>query len=245
MSKETESINLWSFSRVTSHEQCPLQYKMKYIDGFEEEENGWGVLGTYCHEILELYAKKQIEIPQMVEYYVSNYPEPVFPTLGRTDLAVKYRHECYEFFKNFRGFSTEVVGVERDFKMHIEGNNYLRGFIDLETFDGENYTNVDYKISNPFKGEELKKKRRQLYLYSRATKEKFGKFPKFMYFYFIKANSYIQIPFNEADYHEAWEWLSLEINKIQNAETHQAKPDRFYCGNLCGFRYQCPQAAGR
>jgi hypothetical protein len=243
MSEETKPVNLWSFSRITSHEQCPLQYSMKYIDGFEDEGNGWSMLGSFCHEILEMYARKELAKEDLAEYYIENYPDPEFPKMGKTDLGIKYRDECLAFFQNFKGFTTQVVGVERSFTLPIDEHNALRGFIDLETFDGENYSNIDYKISNPFKGADLIKKRRQLYLYSRSTQETFGKYPKFLYFYFIKSNSYIRMPFIMSEYEEAWDWVKTKIKEISNAETHQAKPELFYCRNLCGFRNSCPSAA--
>ena len=43
------NITLWSYSRLTAFEQCPMMYKLKYIDRMPDEPNAFSQYGTFCH----------------------------------------------------------------------------------------------------------------------------------------------------------------------------------------------------
>lgn len=63
----------WSFSRLATFEQCPLAYKLQYIDRVSNENNAFAEYGTHCHEILEKWAKGELPDFLMASEYEEGY----------------------------------------------------------------------------------------------------------------------------------------------------------------------------
>ena len=116
----------------------------------------------------------------------------------------------------------------------------FQGYIDLVVKNNEDITVVDYKVSNPknFKGDDLIKKTRQLYMYAPAIKKLFGKYPKRMMFSFFQG-SYIIENFNEDKMHETLKWATDTISDINKERDFEHKADEFFCDKICSFRSNC------
>ncbi|MBR1685372.1 MAG: PD-(D/E)XK nuclease family protein, partial [Clostridia bacterium] len=39
------------------YDQCPLAFKLQYIDRVPQEQNAYAEYGTHCHSLLERWAK--------------------------------------------------------------------------------------------------------------------------------------------------------------------------------------------
>ena len=68
----------WSYSRLTAYNQCPYQFKLKYVECNEGEPNFYAQYGSFCHKILEKYAiisSKSIELNPIrnEEYNLGNF----------------------------------------------------------------------------------------------------------------------------------------------------------------------------
>ena len=66
---------LFSHSRISTFEQCPLKFKFQYIDEAETEgfEGVEAFLGSRCHEALEklykdLKFQKILSLPELIKY---------------------------------------------------------------------------------------------------------------------------------------------------------------------------------
>lgn len=224
-----------SFSRLDGWHQCKLKHKHKYIDGLEEIENSWSTLGTFVHEVLEKHQRGEINL---LEYVEINYPSLVFPKLGRTDLAVKYQLQLMDFFRYISNQDVgEVLGIEENFDIPFGEHNII-GFIDrVSRKNGVSV--VDWKISNPFADKDLPKKRRQLYVYAKHIFNKYGEYPKEMFFYFCKDLSFHKEVFSKDLFDETWEWVETTTKEIVEATEYPASPEKFFCSHLCGTRHLC------
>lgn len=244
----------WSYSRVSTYNTCPHAYKLRYIDKQTEDSNVFSQYGTFCHEILEKYAKNEVAIFELVELYREGYEEnvslPFPPSPPKVDLPSKYYEDGLRFFSNFEGFEEEVVGVEEKFTILIEHEEYppilLTGFIDIVLDDNGEIIIQDWKSKGKFKS---KKERaeyfRQLYLYSIYVKEKYGKDPSKLILFLFRNNEKVIEEYNPEKALEAKVWLLESIKKIEEAtefpmimdlcETQtQEKSQSFFCAHICG-----------
>ncbi len=119
-------------------------------------------------------------------------------------------------------------------------DSLFQGYIDLIVENNGDITVVDYKVSNPknFKGKELAKKTRQLYMYAPAIKQIFGKYPKRMMFSFFQGGDIIET-FDEAKMHETLSWATDTIAEIKKETTFEHTHDEFFCDKICSFRSKC------
>lgn len=223
----------YSFSRLDSWNQCPLQWKYNYLDKLPQLSNFFSELGSYMHLLLEAYDRGKIPADRLSEVFDKHYRRrvhtpPPFP------IEDKWKSEVYWEFNKFRGFSKPAIGIERDILIDY-GDFFLRGFIDREVEGGI----IDYKVSKPFDKKKLEHKKKQLYLYSRAYKEKWGKYPEKLYFFFFRVGKITEIDFDIKDYNKAVKWARNMVKEIESATEYPAKIDKGFCNNLCGFRNIC------
>jgi len=158
---------IYSHSKLSSFEQCPLKYKYRYIDKIkvEVEDTIESFLGSRVHDTLEwLYKTKKEKdfIPKIEE--IINYFEK----------GKKLIKDYYE--KNYP-FEEETIALEERVYLDLdENNNYkIQGFIDRLAYNKENqeYEIHDYKTTKSMKAEEELHEDRQLALYALALKQKY------------------------------------------------------------------------
>ena len=246
-------LETYSFSRLRRFSECPLSYYKKYIEG-DDTENGHGTseFGSFVHLILEKYAKKEIDLSDIVSYYVENFNINVNSTfiLKMSDTFKKNFEEDYymsglDYLTNFEGFSEfgEILEVEYEFEIEYNNKFKINGKIDLVTKDKDgNIYIIDHKSKSAFKNKkEMAEYRRQLYIYSFAIKNKYGKFPKKLYFNMFRKNKILEFDFSEQDYYEALNWFENTVDEIENNIVFLSNIDSFFCRNFCDYRDNCEE----
>ena len=230
-----EEKRVYSFSRVGSFITCPHSFKAKYIDGEIGLDNGWSLGGHFSHGVIEKILNGEITADQSAEYWEKNAPNINFPYMT-ADYTSKYIGKTIQFFNGFNGINDELLGIERHFVIDIDGISF-QGFIDLETRDAKGTKIIDWKFAaiSGFSGAKLKEKSRQLLLYSIAHKEKFGDYPKNMYFYLCLDRKPIEVKHTQSTLEEAKDWLKRGVEQIESAIEYPKQPSHFFCKNLCGI----------
>ena len=173
----------------------------------------------------------------------------------------KWCEEATRFFLSFKGWRTEAIWIEEHIEIDTEAHfgkidfgvqTYIQnfpfkfqGYVDrLSILPSGDYSIQDYKCSKVYKGETLKEKARQMYLYSAAVKERFGVFPKNLIFMHFRQNAPVIIPFKEADYFEAWDWAAKTVADIEAYEGDYPLTDNgYFCKAICNYRNSCPVAS--
>ena len=251
---------IWSYSRITSYEQCPYNFYLKYIIDDDEqylaEGNYYAEVGIYVHSIFEKIFKKELNVEDASQYYVDHFDENVFYTTYQNTMNKTYEL-CADYFAtvDFDWLKDyEILGVEQ--KINVSINNYnFTGYIDLllkHKDTGEIYI-VDHKSSSyPFKMDgktvlkksqnDFEKYKKQMYLYCKYVFDKYNVFPNWIIWNHFKDQKIAKIPFVKNDYDEALKWFSDEIEKVENDETFDANLEFFYCTQLCDFRLSCEYA---
>ena len=246
----------WSFSRLSSFYNCKKEWYQQYVKANRGADSSFGQFGSYCHMLLERFAKGEFDAGELVDYYKENYLDNVylpFPPNSYVDLAQKYYDLGLEYFENLNIDLKpyEILGVEKQVNFKIGDKDFI-GFIDLLLRDKETgeITILDHKSATikilksgkVSKGdkEHFEDFKRQLYLYSIPIIKEYGAVSKLKWNMFKQGN-FIEIPWNKEEYEGTIKWAEHTLKLIENETEFRAEPDEFYCRNLCSMRDDyCP-----
>jgi len=178
----------YSHSRLSTFENCPLQYRFRYIDKIKPDfENSIeGLLGTKVHDTLEwIYLQvKQDKIPELddaLHHYVQNWNKDynsnikIVKDLPAQEYFQKGIKCIIDYFKTHHPFRDGTLETEKKVFLDSEGKYKLIGFIDrlVHNKDSNIFEIHDYKTANSLKSQGELDKDRQLALYSLAIRNEF------------------------------------------------------------------------
>jgi len=183
---------IYSHSRLSTFEQCPLKFKFRYIDKIPPsiEVTIESHLGISIHSTLEwLYkevmSKRIPSIDSLINYYAVVWQESYSedPIIIKKELTQKdYFNKGVQFlvsyYNAYHPFDENTLEVEKRImiKLDDEGKYQVQGFIDRLVYNKETgeYEIHDYKTSNSLPMKEKIENDRQLALYAIAIKDLFG-----------------------------------------------------------------------
>jgi putative RecB family exonuclease len=182
-------MTIYSHSRLSAFETCPLQYRLRYVDKIkiDESETIEAFMGSRVHETLEkLYKDLRLSKPnspeELLSFYddvwLKNYSEDIkivkkgYTSQNYKDTGAKCIREYYTRYQPFNDGKT--LGLEQMIAIDIEGYK-LRGFIDrLSSSRDGVYEIHDYKTSQYLPQQSHFDSDRQLALYQVGVQEMFG-----------------------------------------------------------------------
>lgn len=238
----------WSFSRIESFDGCPYRWFMKYIKHYKDHDTFYASYGSFVHKIIELYYRGEITQPEMAVYFLKNFRKEVKGERPKDGIAKKYIENGTEYFKNFKPFPFEFVGVEQKIEFSLDGIPFV-GYIDFLGKDGDDFVIVDNKSRDlkqrskrakpTVKDRELDEMIRQLYIYSEGVRQIYGKLPTKLCFNCFRNGEFIVEEFNMDAFEEAKRWASETIHRIAEEEYFDPKQELFMCKWLCGVSDKC------
>ena len=242
----------WSYSRLLAFQNCPYAWYLQYHEDEEPNSNFFAQFGGFVHKILEKHYKGELSFFEMLEYYETNFKKEVTLTPFSKAIYNKYYKDGLEYFESFSDKENcKVLGVEKEVKFNIDNNRFI-GYIDLLLKEDNNLIVVDHKSFNVEynKNLTLSKKSKdvidkysiQMYLYSTAVYNEYGKFPDYIEWNFFRNKLSHRIKFNKDDYDKSIEWVKNKIDEIKSESLFLPNCDKsnsFYCTNLCGFSDKC------
>lgn len=241
--QSNENLECYSFSKLTTFEQCPFQYYLNYILGEKGETNAFAQYGSFMHELLEKYEKKELALEELANEFEENFDVYITKEFPFYKLYQSYYDDGLNFLTDFKGFpNCKIIEAEKYFALPVQMDEQedfnVRGFIDLIYKDEKGRLVVhDWKSKAGFKTKaEQKKYARQLYMYSYYIKEKYGKAPDLLRFGMFRKQQYVDIPYNEADFEGTFDWIRETVSAIRQETKFRQNKDDFFCGKLCDFR---------
>ena len=249
---------LYSHSRLSTFEQCPYKYKLKYIDKIQPETPYTieTFLGTRVHEVLEkLYRdlghQKINTIEELLQYYHSQwmnhwsddiilvkkqYAKDTFLKRGEQYIRDFYHH--YFPFDQDRTVSLEDrIIIDLDEK----GTYKLQGYIDrLSKRDDGNYEIHDYKTNNRIPTPDHFRKDRQLALYALGVKKQYPQVKDIsLIWHFLKFDKEITSERTDKELEKLKQDVIRLIKKIEQTTSFPTTPS-VLC-NWCEYKPMCPQ----
>ena len=238
----------WSFSRVEAFEECPYRWFLRYIREYPESAKFYASFGSFMHRLIERYYRGEITKDQMLSDYLVGFSKEVQGVRPKEETLRKYIESGAAYLKSFRPFPYEMLEVEKKVNFDLNGTPFV-GFIDYLGKDGDDLVIVDNKSRDlkprsgrkkpTCKDQELDEMLRQLYLYSAAVEQEYGKFPKFLCFNCFKSGVFIVEPFNKTAFEQAKEWALDKIREIENADEFPPAQNVFSCFWICGVSDFC------
>ena len=171
----------YSISQLDNFEECPRQYKFKYVDRIMRYEEGVeAFLGQRFHDTMEwLYGERAfrvVPLEEVLEYYERNWAENWHAEVkirkeGRTadDYRLMGRRFIEDYYRRHYPFEEgKVLGLERyiRFPLDDQGRYKCKGIIDrlMIAPDGA-YEVHDYKTGSKLPEQQELDEDRQLALY--------------------------------------------------------------------------------
>ena len=227
-----------------------MAYKLQYIDRKPSDGNFFSDYGSFGHELLERWAKGELQAIALASEYDDLYnlsvthDPPPFPK----GMSQRYFEAGAKYFQNFSGFGDdwEILAVEEKFAIEIRGRLFL-GIADLvlRSKSTGKITVVDHKSKSKNSMEkEIETYRHQLYIYALFVKQKYGEYPEKIAFNMFKEGYLIEESFDYAQLEKTEAWSDSTINTILADTTFEASPNDYFCRFLCGvseFCEKCPK----
>lgn len=241
----------WSFSRLNSFYNCPYEFYLHYIECCKSEQNFFSEYGSLIHSVLEKYAKGELSLFELNQYYEEHFNEIIphdAPPNKYIDIRQSYFDKGIDYLDNIDlDFSKyEILGVEKNVEFELFGKKFI-GFIDLLVRDKDSgeIIIIDHKSASIkiLKNGNISKSdqqhflnfRRQLYLYSIPIIEEYGSVSRLKWNMF-KDRKWIEIPWKKDEYDETIQWVKDTLELIAKETEWAPHPDPYYCRYLCGQR---------
>lgn len=244
---------MYSHSRLSTFESCPLKFKFQYIDKLSEgHDTIEAFLGSRVHDSLEkIYKDKKFQKlmtkEELLEFYEREWirldhndiliVRKEYDKENYKDMGKKFLEDYYDRFYPFDQATT--IGLEMRVVITLPSGKKLQGYIDrLDEKEGV-YEIHDYKTSNTLMEQDKADQDRQLALYAIAVRERFpdAKDVKLVWHY-LAFNKTI----TSSRCIEHLEQLKKDVDdlikEIEHTSEFKAKPSAL-C-DWCEFRKICP-----
>jgi len=257
--KYEKKSKIYSHSRLSAFEQCPLKFKYRYIDNIPPaiEATIESHLGSAVHSTLEWLHKEvmQKRIPKIndvITYYAVKWQETysedtliIKKELTQKDYFNKGVQFLADYYSKNHPFNDNTLEVEKHIIINLDGNKKIQGFIDRLTYntETEEYEIHDYKTSNFLPMREKLENDRQLALYAIAIKEIFGSNKKVcLVWHYLAHNQKICFRKTNGQLEQLKKEILELINKIESTEKFYSKKSAL-C-NWCEYKEYCPEFGG-
>lgn len=170
--KYGENIHLWSFSKVSTFENCPHEYFLSRIKKYKSEDNIYTLLGTYSHDVLEAFYNGEIKYEEMAQRFETSFLDVEMSDYKFNNdedknkaMRDKYKKCVVHFFNHHVPEKSKVL-TEKCIWIDLDGNLFI-GYMDAIHKDDEGcYVITDFKTSTKFTKKDIYNKSKQLLLYA-------------------------------------------------------------------------------
>lgn len=251
-------MTIYSHSRLSAFEQCPLKYRFKYIDKLKPDiqQSIEGFLGNKVHEVLEwIYNEvrkgNEVELDSVIEKYSREWHSGFNPDIKIVKQGIEAKDYfnkgvrfLVDYFVTHSPFKDNTIATEKKVIIDLDddGKYKMIGFIDRLVHNKD--TNIfeihDYKTSASMKSQEELDKDRQLALYSIGIKQFFNEVNDVhLIWHFLDFNKKVVSKRTDQELEELKQEIITLIDKIE-ITTEFSPCQSALCG-WCEFRSYCPK----
>ncbi|MGH9404998.1 MAG: RecB family exonuclease [Terriglobia bacterium] len=248
---------IYSHSQLSTFEQCPLKYKLKYIDKVHKpDETGVEAFtGSLVHETLQklyddLKYEKLNSVDDLVSFYDGRWRATWTPGVkivrdGMTqenyrDYGARCIRNYYQRNRPFNQGTTLATELRLSFALDAEGLYRFQGYIDrlARTSDGT-YQIHDYKTSNTLPEQAHADRDRQLPLYQIGLQERWHDVEKVdLVWHYVGLDSMLASRRSPEQIDELRQKMIELIRRIESATDFP--PVKTALCDWCEYRCECP-----
>ena len=251
-------MTVYSHSRISTFEQCPLKFKFEYIDEAETEVEASieAFLGTRVHETLEkLYQDFKFQKLNTLQELLHFYNDEWDKNWNERIRIVRdsYKPENFrkmgeqfitDYYNKYQPFSqAKSIGLEMQIilKLDDEGKYVLQGYIDRLASPSDGVYEIhDYKTSSSLPTQDHVDTDRQLALYSMAVREMFNDCKKvILTWHYLAFDKEIRSERSEEQLGELKKEVIKAIQSIESAT--EFKPQESALCGWCDYKELCPK----
>lgn len=249
---------IYSHSRLSTYEQCPYKFKLRYIDKVipDEKQTIEAFLGNRVHETLEklykdLLYQKENNIEDLINFLKQKWAElwedsiiivkDQYTMENYLSMAERYVTDYYKTYYPFR--QERTISLEQRVMITLDktGDYQLQGYIDrlAEKKPGQ-YEIHDYKTNMRLPLPEYIRSDRQLALYSIGIKDQYPDVKDVrLIWHFLAFNKEIDSTRTDEELEKLKRETIKLIDIIESTEIYQTKPS-LLC-QWCEFKPICRQ----
>lgn len=230
-----------SYSSISTYIECPLKFKLKYIDGLSEKPKPYLSFGSSLHEALEFMYSHRPPPPSLESVlahfeenwisdgYASDEEEEGYFTYGKDILREYYK-------KNIKDLKPSLA-VEYKFDIEIKGIP-VTGFIDrIDKLEGDKAEIIDYKSGKNIFDKSQVEENEQLTLYQLAVEDSIGMTVGKLTLYHLPSQTPVSTDSRDMGKREELKRKILGVSGEIAKGNFEAKRGRF-CP--CDFPEHCP-----
>lgn len=246
---------VYSNSRISTYENCPHQFRLKYIEkpDIVKSEGIEAFLGKRVHETLEKLHKELIlsklnSVEDLTAFYKAQWSKNWLETI-RISKAGFTEQNYYdtgeraikEYYKRYFPFSGgRTLAAELRLPFNLKGGHSFVGYVDRVDLTADNtYEIHDYKTSGSLPHEERLAADRQLALYQIGLRQNYRDAEKFsLFWHYLVFDKEFRIE-KTAEELEEVEAKTVELIRSIETET-EFKPRESSLCNWCDYPALCP-----
>jgi len=240
---------VWSYSNLESFHDCRYRWFLKYIKHCKPEDKFYASYGLFMHTLLEKFYRGEMSKDEMLTTFLTAFSTEVLGTRPKASIVQKYIQRGIDYLKSFEPFPYKTVAIEEKIDFSVDDIKLTCRIDYIGEDENGDIIVIDNKSRDlkerstrkqpTLKDKELDSMLKQLYLYSAAIKEKYGKFPKYLCFNCFKAGVFIKEPFVEEAYNNTIDWIKNTVDEIKETDDFYPNREFFACHYICGMSSQC------
>lgn len=259
----------YSYSRLTTFEQCNYSYFKQYILKENGSDNVYSLLGSVTHDVVEALQENKMTIEEGLNKFDDEWE--LARVLGFKFISNKveenYIASIRHYIANFEPIHGTSCEIEKKIELDVDGHK-LVGYIDLVIHNSDGTVSIyDFKTSSKFEKSKLDKYGRQLVIYALAM-EQLGYKVRNVHWAMIKYASiagkgnrtktvqrseidlfdecqplFVTYEITEENKQKCKEWIVNTIEEIESKDElfgyWEENYNSFFCQNLCNYGHCC------
>ncbi len=255
-------MQIYSHSRLSCYENCPLHFDYKYVSRVkppEGKETAEQFTGKRVHEVLEKLYKdlrysKEWGLDELLRYYKTIWQQGWNEEILIVKEGLEEKHffatgkKCIEdYYQEYKPFDqTRTIGLESRIVVRLsdESDDYrMQGYIDRLSMDSSTYEIHDYKTGNHLKTQEEADSDRQLALYQIGIEQAWSDVKQVnLIWHYLNFNKEVRSKRTRHQLDSLRKETIALIDDVEDAKDRGRFPSKR--GNLCDYceyRELCPE----